>query len=175
MIQRVRGPSVLRLRFLPPKGLFTEHCSDGDHFLICFFQLSDMTSPSSQAAVVVGQAEESDEEKEEAAEPNSREELEKEEERKNSRLEDARAGLAAGLRLSSVTATVERTLGSLPSIELPHWTQPAASSKKSSPGNEGEPQHPSLLHKRLYERNGEVHADLHIFFQVGNYLKDPFQ
>ena len=134
--------------------------------LISFFQLSDMTSPSSQAAVVVGQAEESDEEKEEAAEPNSREELEKEEERKNSRLEDARAGLAAGLRLSSVTATVERTLGSLPSIELPHWTQPAASSKKSSPGNEGEPQHPSLLHKRLYERNGEVHADLHIFFQV---------
>ena len=135
-----------------------------------------MISPSSKAAVVVGQAEESDEEEEETVESksksekvDSKEDLEKEEERKNSRLEDARgAGLAAGLRLSSVTrATVERTLGSLPSIELPHWTTQSASSKKSSPGNEEEPQHPSLLHKRLYERNGEVHADLHMFFQVG--------
>ena len=133
-----------------------------------------MTSPSSKAAVVVGQADESEEE-EEAVESNSKEEAEKEEERKNSRLEDARAGLAAGLRLSSVTATVERTLGSLPSIELPHWTQPAASSKKSPPGNEGEPQYPSLLHKRLYERNGEVHADLHMFFQVGGCFQRSFR
>ena len=36
------------------------------------------------------------------------------------------------------------------------------------PGKEEEPQYPSLLHKRLHERNGEIRADLHIFFQVGN-------
>ena len=131
--------------------------------------ISDMTSPSSKAAVVVGQADESDEE-EEAVDSNS-----KEDERRNSRLEDARAGLAAGLRLSSVTATVERTLGSLPSIDLPHWTLPAASAKKSHPGKEEEPLYPSLLHKRLYERNGEVHADLHIFFQVGNCSQRSFR
>ena len=136
-----------------------------------------MTSPSSKAAVVVGQAEESEEEEEEMV--NSKQELAKEEESKNSpphtRLGDARAGLA-GLRLSSVTATVERTLGSLPSIDLPHWQKPYSSSSKKSPsGTEGEPQHPSLLHKRLYERNGEVHADLHMFFQVENWSKNIFR
>ena len=128
---------------------------------------ADMTSPSSKAAVVVGQAEESEEEEELV---DSKQELGKEEETKNSphtRLGDARAGLA-GLRLSSVTATVERTLGSLPSIDLPQWAPSSSSfsSKKSPSGNEGEPQYPSLLHKRLHERNGEVHADLHMFFQV---------
>ena len=35
-------------------------------------------------------------------------------------------------------------------------------------GKEEEPQYPSLLHKRLHERNGEIRADLHFFFQVGN-------
>ena len=128
-----------------------------------------MTSLSSKAAVVVGQAEESDEEEEMVE---SKQELAKEEDTKSSphtRLGDARAGLA-GLRLSSVSATVERTLGSLPSIDLPHWQKPYSSSSKKSPsGTEGEPQHPSLLHKRLYERNGEVHADLHVFFQVENW------
>ena len=130
----------------------------------------EMTSPSSKAAVVVGQAEESEEEEELV---DSKQELGKEEETKNSphaRLGDARAGLA-GLRLSSVTATVERTLGSLPSIDLPQWAPSSSSftSKKSPSGNEGDPQYPSLLHKRLSERNGEVHADLHMFFQVENW------
>ena len=134
----------------------------------------DMTSPSSKAAVVIGQAEESDEE-EERVDSNSKEDLQKEEERKaqGTRLGDARAGLA-GLRLSSVTATVERTLCSLPSIELPQWTPVSSSAKKSPQGNDGEPQFPSLLHKRLYERNGEVHADLHMFFQVGNWSQRYF-
>ena len=127
-----------------------------------------MASPTSKAAVVIGQAEESEED-DDTVDPK----LQKGEETKSlpqvaqTRMGDARAGLA-GLRLSSVTATVERRLGSLPSIELPLWTSTgASSSKKSPPGKEEELQHPSLLHKRLYERNQEVHADLHIFFQVG--------
>ena len=41
---------------------------------------------------------------------------------------------------------------------------------KKSPSAEDQltapPVHPSLLHKRLYERNGEVQANLHTFFQV---------
>lgn len=125
-----------------------------------------MASPSSKAAVVIGQAEESEED-DDTVDPK----LQKGEETKSlpqvaqTRMGDARAGLA-GLRLSSVTATVERRLGSLPSIELPQWTSTgASSSKKSPPGKEEKLQHPSLLHKRLYERNQEVHADLHIFFQ----------
>ena len=88
----------------------------------------------SEAAVVVGEAEESEEEEDlEAKEGSKRSESkadspeQRDEETKSTRLGDARASLA-GLRLSSVTATVERTLGSLPSIELPHWA-PATSNK----------------------------------------------
>ena len=108
--------------------------------------MSGLTSPLSEAAVVVGEAEESEEEEDLEAKEDSKEDLEakedskstpteskadspeqRDEETKSSRLGDARASLA-GLRLSSVTATVERTLGSLPSIELPHWA-PATSNK----------------------------------------------
>ena len=96
--------------------------------------MSGLTSPMSEAAVVVGEAEESEEEEDlEAKEYSKRTESkadspeQRDEETKSSRLGDARASLA-GLRLSSVTATVERTLGSLPSIELPHWA-PATSNK----------------------------------------------
>ena len=106
--------------------------------------MSGLASPMSEAAVVVGEAEESEEEEDlEAKEDSKRTESkakedskrteskadspQRDEETKSSRLGDARASLA-GLRLSSVTATVERTLGSLPSIELPHWA-PATSNK----------------------------------------------
>ena len=106
--------------------------------------MSGLTSPLSEAAVVVGEAEESEEEEDLEAKEDSKEDLEakedsksteskadspeqRDEETKSTRLGDARASLA-GLRLSSVTATVERTLGSLPSIELPHWA-PATSNK----------------------------------------------
>ena len=107
--------------------------------------MSGLTSPLSEAAVVVGEAEESEEEDLEAKEDSKRSESkakedskstpteskvdspQRDEGTKSSRLGDARASLA-GLRLSSVTATVERTLGSLPSIELPHWA-PATSNK----------------------------------------------
>ena len=82
---------------------------------------------------MVGEAEESEEEEDlEAKEDSKRTESkadspQRDEETKSTRLGDARASLA-NLRLSSVTATVERTLGSLPSIELPHWA-PATSNK----------------------------------------------
>ena len=94
--------------------------------------MSGLASPMSEAAVVVGEAEESEEEDLEAKEDSKTTESkadspQRDEETKSSRLGDARASLA-GLRLSSVTATVERTLGSLPSIELPHWA-PATSNK----------------------------------------------
>ena len=96
--------------------------------------MSGLTSPLSEAAVVVGEAEESEEEDLEAKEDSKSTPTEskadspqRDEETKSSRLGDARASLAS-LRLSSVTATVERTLGSLPSIELPHWA-PATSNK----------------------------------------------
>ena len=108
--------------------------------------MSGLTSPLSEAAVVVGEAEESEEEEDlEAKEDSKRSESkakedskstpteskvdspQRDEETKSTRLGEARASLA-GLRLSSVTATVERTLGSLPSIELPHWA-PATSNK----------------------------------------------
>ena len=106
--------------------------------------MSGLTSPLSEAAVVVGEAEESEEEEDleakedsKSAESKAKEDSkrteskadspQRDEETKSSRLGDARASLA-GLRLSSVTATVERTLGSLPSIELPHWA-PATSNK----------------------------------------------
>ena len=111
--------------------------------------MSSLTSPLSEAAVVVGEAEESEEEEDLEAIEDSKEDLEakedsksteskadspeqRDEETKSSRLGDARASLA-GLRLSSVTATVERTLGSLPSIELPHWAPPT--SNKSPTGS----------------------------------------
>ena len=105
--------------------------------------MSGLTSPLSEAAVVVGEAEESEEEDLEAKEDSKSIESkakedskrteskadspQRDEETKSTRLGDARASLAS-LRLSSVTATVERTLGSLPSIELPHWA-PATSNK----------------------------------------------
>ena len=107
--------------------------------------MSGLTSPMSEAAVVVGEAEESEEvedleakEDSKSTESKAKEDSkrteskadspeQRDEETKSSRLGDARASLA-GLRLSSVTATVERTLGSLPSIELPHWA-PATSNK----------------------------------------------
>ena len=95
--------------------------------------MSSLTSPLSEAAVVVGEAEESEEEEDLEAKEDSKsteskaESTQRDEETKSSRLGDARASLAS-LRLSSVTATVERTLGSLPSIELPHWA-PATSNK----------------------------------------------
>jgi hypothetical protein len=84
-------------------------------------------------------------------------------------LEDARASLS-GLRLSSMTATMERTLGSLPGLELGSlpgldlaWRAGSAGTK--GPSLEGA-SHPSLLHKRLHERNGQVRVGLHSFFQV---------
>ena len=97
--------------------------------------MSSLTSPLSEAAVVVGEAEESEEEEDLEAKEDSKstpteskaDSPQRDEETKSTRLGDARASLA-NLRLSSVTATVERTLGSLPSIELPHWA-PATSNK----------------------------------------------
>ena len=96
--------------------------------------MSGLTNPMSEAAVVVGEAEESEEEEDLEAKEDSKgteskadSPEQRDEETKSTRLGDARASLAS-LRLSSVTATVERTLGSLPSIELPHWA-PATSNK----------------------------------------------
>ena len=114
------------------------------------FQMLSPTEPTT----VVGEAEESEEEDEKTATPVEKLDVTDEVQAGVSRpaLEEARARVA-GLRLSSVTATVERTIGStlqsLPSLELRQWAPGAGARKASLAGEEErEVAHPSLLHKR---------------------------
>ena len=108
------------------------------------FQMLSPTEPTT----VVGEAEESEEEEEKMATDQTEEEKPGV---ARPALEEARARVA-GLRLSSVTATVERTIGStlqsLPSLELRQWGGPSTGARKPSLAGEEEVAHPSLLHKR---------------------------
>jgi len=65
---------------------------------------------------------------------------------------------SVGLNLSSVTASVGKQIGALSGIDLNHSTN-------RNNSFENRVQHPTILHKKLYDKNLSIHQSINKFFE----------
>lgn len=79
-------------------------------------------------------------------------------------VEEKKVGLGVGAinSLSSVTASVGKQIGSISGIDI----NGAVSSAVNSKTEESKLQHPTILHKKLYERNASMHHNIVQYFEV---------